>query len=86
MCLDFTEIMESKASVKDQFDVKRKQQEETLSLMLPPLNKEAKKIEEIYALTELIDVSLLERLNDEALEILKTAPEHMPYVETIVGY
>lgn len=76
--LDFTEIMESKTSVEDDFDVKRKQQEESLSLMLPPLKKEAKKIDEIYTLTELIDVSLLDRLNDEALEILKTAPAHMP--------
>lgn len=69
--------MESKP-LTDEFDQKRQQLEENLQAMLPPINTNAKKIEDVFTLNQLIDQSLLDRLNEEALALLKTAPEHMP--------
>lgn len=69
--------MDSKTDA-DEFDLMRQQQEDNLQSMLPPVNMDTNKIECIYTLNQLIEQSLLDRLNEEALAILKTAPEHMP--------
>ncbi|XP_037029717.1 uncharacterized protein LOC119069693 [Bradysia coprophila] len=56
--------------VEDEFDKKRMMGELFLESRLPKVNKMATKISEIYQLDDLIDMSLLSRMDEEALAVL----------------
>lgn len=42
------------------------------------MNTAAKKLNQIYKLSDLIDLGLLVRLESEAVELLKTDPQDIP--------
>lgn len=42
------------------------------------MNLAAKKLNEVYKLTDLIDLGLLVRLDSEAVELLRTDPQDIP--------
>lgn len=46
--------------------------------IVPPMNKEAKNIKELYSLEEIVTPELLAELNEVAAEVLKTSPEELP--------
>uniref|UniRef100_A0A1B0DLJ6 Uncharacterized protein n=1 Tax=Phlebotomus papatasi TaxID=29031 RepID=A0A1B0DLJ6_PHLPP len=46
--------------------------------IVPPMNKEAKNIKELYSLEEIVTPELLTELNEVAVEVLKTSPEELP--------
>lgn len=53
--------------------------------MMPRMNKEATKLVEVYKLSELIEANVLASLNDEALRVLKSTRDDMPYVLHVPG-
>lgn len=62
-------------TVEDDFDKSKIQQDQHLGEIVPKMNKEAKKLVDVYKLTELIDSEALDCLNDEAMSVLKTSGE-----------
>lgn len=68
----------SKLVEKDTFDDGQLQRQSHLEAIAPPLNKNAKELSNVYNISELIGENLLERLENEALEVLKTSPENLP--------
>lgn len=56
--------------MEDDFDKKRLLGELFLESRIPKVNKTAVTINEIYQLSDLIDVSLLNRMDEEALAVL----------------
>lgn len=56
--------------MEDEFDKKRLMGELFLESRIPKLNKTAVTINEIYQLSDLIDDSLLNRMDEEALAVL----------------
>lgn len=56
--------------VEDEFDKKRMMGELFLESRLPKVNKNATKISDIYQLEDLVDMSLLSRMDEEALAVL----------------
>lgn len=56
--------------VEDEFDKKRMMGELFLESRLPKVNKTATKLSEIYQLDDLIDMSLFNRMDEEALAVL----------------
>lgn len=65
-----TEHQNKEPEIEDEFDKKRLIGELFLESRLPRMNKTAVTINEIYQLTDLIDESLLNRMDDEALAVL----------------
>lgn len=45
--------------------------------MLPPVNKNATKLDDVYRLNEIIDEVLLSRIETEALTVLSTEPDQL---------
>lgn len=56
--------------MEDEFDKKRLMGELFLESRIPKLNKTAATLNEIYQLSDLIDDSLLNRMDEEALAVL----------------
>lgn len=56
--------------MEDEFDKKRLMGELFMESRIPKLNKTAVTINEIYQLSDLIDDSLLNRMDEEALAVL----------------
>lgn len=56
--------------MEDEFDKKRMMGELFLESRLPKVNKTATKLSEIYQLDDLIDMSLFNRMDEEALAVL----------------
>lgn len=54
--------------------------EEYLASIVPEFNKEATKVDEVYAVESLIPSSLLERLEEEAKVVFSTPVQTLPYV------
>lgn len=46
--------------------------------VVPKLNKEATKLVDVYNLTDIIDLEILDSLNDEAISVLKASPDVLP--------
>lgn len=44
------------------------------------MNKEAKRLVDVYRLADLIDADVLDRLDNEAIAVLKGPPDDLPYV------
>lgn len=63
---------------KDDFDISMAEREEQQKAMLPKMNAAASKIDEIYELTDLISMDLLNRLESDAIEVLKTERTELP--------
>lgn len=63
---------------KDDFDQIQEERAKHLEKMIPPMNIAAKKVNEVYKLTDLIDFELLVRLESEAIKLLQTDPEEIP--------
>lgn len=71
--LEFTNSLLNKQ--EDEFDKAKIQQDQHLEEIVPRMNKEAKKLVDVYKLTELIEPEALDCLNDEAVNVLKTTGE-----------
>lgn len=71
---------------KDNFDLSQAEREQHLESMVPPMNKEAKRLNEVYRLTDLIPESLLNRLDSEAMQLLQTKIEEIPLVHRSHAY
>lgn len=56
--------------MEDDFDKKRLIGELFLESRIPRMNRSAETINEVYQITDLIDASLLNRMDDEALAVL----------------
>lgn len=56
--------------MEDDFDKKRLLGELFLESRIPKVNKTAVTMNEIYQLSDLIDISLLNRMDEEALAVL----------------
>lgn len=63
---------------EDEFDRAKEQQDLVLEEVVPKLNKEATKLVDVYNLTDIIDVEILDSLNDEAISVLKASPDVLP--------
>lgn len=63
---------------KDAFDVSQADREMHLESMVPPMNKDAKRLDEVYRVTDLIEASLLDRLDAEAMQLLQTKVDEIP--------
>lgn len=63
---------------KDAFDVAQAEREEVMRTMVPKLNAEAKRLEDVYQLGDLIDEGLLQRMNDDALAVLNADRDDLP--------
>lgn len=74
---------------KDEFDHGTAEREEQQKAMLPKYNADATKLGDVYTLTELISADLLERLESDAHEVLKTSRDQLPiesvYLLDIIG-
>lgn len=66
------------ADEKDDFDINQQKRSEHLDKIIPPMNKAAKKLDEVYKLPDLIALGLLVRLETEAAELLRTDPQDIP--------
>lgn len=66
----FSEHQNKEPEVEDEFDKKRMMGELFLESRLPKVNKNATKISDIYQLEDLVDMSLLSRMDEEALAVL----------------
>lgn len=71
---------ESKKNVEDTFAIKKIEQEEYLKSMIPPVNRNAKTLSEVYNVTDLIDPILFDRMDEEAHALLKTPFSDIPLV------
>lgn len=60
---------------EDEFDKAKIQQDQHLEEIIPRMNKEAKKLVDVYKLTDLIEPEALDCLDDEAVNVLKTSGE-----------
>lgn len=63
---------------EDEFDRAKEQQDLVLEEVVPKLNKEATKLVDVYNLTDIIDLEILDSLNDEAISVLKASPDVLP--------
>lgn len=68
--LSILEHLNKEPEVEDEFDKKRLMGEMFLESRVPKLNKFAIVAKDIYQLSDLIDTSLLNRMNEEALAVL----------------
>lgn len=73
-----TETISNITVENDGFDDAKEQREQFLQTMLPPLNKDAVKLHEVYKLYDLIDETILNRMHHEAIEVLKCEPDELP--------
>lgn len=63
---------------RDAFDDAIAEREEVMKTILPKMNIEATRVEEVYQLTDLIDEDLLARMNDDALAVLRAERADLP--------
>lgn len=63
---------------KDAFDVAQTEREDALKSMVPQLNEQAKRLEDVYRLTDLIDEGLLRAMDEDALAVLQTDISDLP--------
>lgn len=63
---------------KDEFDHGTAEREEQQKAMLPKFNASATKLGDVYTLTDLISSDLLDRLESDALEVIKCTREELP--------
>lgn len=59
------------ANGEDEFDKAKIQQDQILQEMVPPINKEATKLTEVYSISKIIEPEILNNLNEEAINLLK---------------
>lgn len=74
------DINQSAVEQQDEFDRTKEQQDQLLEEMVPRMNKEAARLVDVYRLIDLIDTDLLDRLDNEAIAVLKGPPDDLPYV------
>lgn len=74
------ELNQSAVEKVDEFDEVKLEQDQILEDMVPKMNKDATKLVDVYSLTELIGKEILDSLNTEAITVLKTNPDDLPYV------
>lgn len=67
---------------KDEFDHGTAEREEQQKAMLPTFNATATKLGDVYTLTDLISDDLLNRLESDAIEVLKSSREELPIEST----
>lgn len=60
---------------EDEFDKSKILQDQHLEEIVPKMNKDAKKLVDVYKLTDLIEPEALDSLENEAVEVLKTGAE-----------
>ena len=65
---------------EDEFDKSKILQDQLLEDMIPKMNKEATKLHEVYCITDLIEPAILEKLETDAVKVLKTNSEDIPLV------
>lgn len=63
---------------EDEFDRAKEEQDMVMEEVVPKLNKEATKLVDVYNLTDIIDLEILDSLNDEAISVLKASPDVLP--------
>lgn len=63
---------------EDEFDRAKEQQDLVLEEVVPKMNKEATKLVDVYNLTDIIDLEILDSLNEEAISVLKASPDVLP--------
>lgn len=72
------DIGQSSIKQKDEFDREKEEQDHILEKLVPKMNKEATKLIDVYNLEDLIDEDVLESLNEEALDVLRTNFQDSP--------
>lgn len=65
-------------AAKDAFDVAQAEREETIRAMVPKLNEQAKRLEDVYRLGDLIDSGLLKNMDSDAVAVLNTDLADLP--------
>lgn len=60
---------------EDEFDKSKIQQDQHLEDIVPRMNKDAKKLVDVYKLTDLIEPEALDSIDEEAVNVLKTSAE-----------
>lgn len=63
---------------KDAFDVAQTEREDALKSMLPQMNEQAKRLEDVYRVTDLIEEGLLRAMDEDALAVLQTDVADLP--------
>lgn len=59
----------------DEFDKAKVQQDQHLEEIVPRMNKDAKRLVDVYKLTDLIEPDALDCLDEEVINVLKTSAE-----------
>lgn len=72
------DIGQSGTKQKDEFDREKEEQDHILEELVPKMNKEATKLIDVYNFKDLIDDDVLESLNEEALDVLRTNYQDLP--------
>lgn len=73
-----SDINQSDVKQEDEFDRSKEQQDHVLEELVPKMNKDAKKLVDVYNLEELIGSDVLDILNNEAINVLKSDPDDLP--------
>lgn len=76
--VQFAEFSSSLANGEDEFDKAKIQQDRILEEMVPPVNKEAAKLTEVYNIPQIIEPEILNDLDEEALNLLKRPINELP--------
>lgn len=74
MCIEFTQSLEK----EDEFDKEKIEQDRIMEEMMPQMNKEAVKLNEVYKIADIIEPKILDSLNDDAVKLLKMSADEMP--------
>lgn len=73
-----TDLNQTGVPQEDEFDRAKEQQDLVLEEVVPKMNKEATKLVDVYNLTDIIDLEILDSLNEEAISVLKASPDVLP--------
>lgn len=72
------ELNQSDVKKEDEFDLVKEQQDHVLEEMVPKMNKEATKLSDVYTISDLIDIEVLDSLKADAITVLKANPDDLP--------
>lgn len=78
MSSHFPEINNQNVESEDKFDLSKIEQDQQLEEMLPKMNKDAGKLQDVYKINELIESDVLKSLDGDAIKLLKTPMKDLP--------
>lgn len=73
-----TEINNQTEDAEDKFDLAKIEQDQQLEDMVPKMNKEATKLQDVYKINDLLEADVLKSLDEDAVKLLKTPMKDLP--------